>query len=245
MPAEVPLVAVLDTGVNPRHPHLAHVSLEGFAATGEAGDLDEAARVRDVHGHGTAVAAAVFRGRRRGRLLAIRVLDAGLRGDHRVLARAIVLAAARGARVINVSMGSTDPGAESHLAEAVQVARSRGSTVVAAVPEGGQGWPADLPGVLGAVADPACPPGRAFPLDPGRGLPGEPECALLRYRAHGRAIPPGGAARRGNLDGSSLAAGHLSGLVAALLTRDPALDLAGILRGLGPETEGGSPWDGV
>jgi subtilisin family serine protease len=191
------------------------------------------------------VAAAVFRGRQRGRLLAIRVLDAGLRGDHRVLARAIALAAARGARLINVSMGTTDPRAEPHLAEAVLTARTHGSTVVAAVPVGGHGWPADLPGVLGVVADPACSPDRAYPMDPGRGLPGEPECALLRYRAHGRAIPPGGAARPGNLDGSSLAAGHLTGLVAALLTRHPELDLAGILRGLGPETEGGSPWDGV
>lgn len=245
MPAEPPLVAVLDTGVNPRHPHLAHVRLEGFAAPDGAGGLDEAAQPVDVHGHGTAVAAAVFRSQDRGRLMSIRVLDAGLRGDHMLLARAIALAAERGARLINVSMGTVDPAAGPRLAEAVQGARTRGATVVAAVPPGGRGWPADLPGVLAVVADPACPPGHAFPVDPGRGLPGEPECALLRYRAHGHAIPPGGAARQGNLGGSSLAAGHLTGLAAALLTREPDLDLAGILRRLGPRTEGGSPWDGV
>jgi subtilisin family serine protease len=245
MSADLLLVAVLDSGVNPRHPHLTHVILEGFAAPDDSGHLDEAAPPCDVHGHGTAVTAAVFRGVQRGRLLGIRVLDARLTGHHHLLADAICLAARRGARLINVSMGTSDAAARPRLAEAVRFAQTGGAIVVAAVPPVGCGWPADLPGVLGAVADPACPPDRAHPVDPDRGLPAAPECALLRYRAHSDAIPPGGAARRGNLGGSSLAAGHLTGLVAALLTREPQLDLTGILQRLGPETEGGSPWDDV
>jgi len=238
-----PLVAVLDSGVNPRHPHLVHVTLVGFAAPDESGAFDESGPPSDLHGHGTAVAAAVFRRLDRGRLLAIRVLDARLRGDHHILAQAIELAALRGARLINVSMGSTDPAAAERLARSVDRAARAGAVVVAAVPPAGHGWPADLPGVIGVVADRTCPPDRAIPTDPRRGLPGEPECALLRFRAHGDAIPPRGAPSRGNLAGSSLAAGHVTGLVAGLLARDPELDTAGIAQWLArvPAVEGESP----
>ena len=241
--APPPLVAVLDSGVNPRHPHLTRVELAGFAEPDDAGRLDETRRPRDVHGHGTAVAAAVFRHHRRGRLLALRVLDHRLEGDHALLCEAIDLAAARGARLINVSMATTVPAARAPLAAAVARAGEAGAVVVAAVPPGGRGWPADLPGVIGIEADPGCPPHRAIAVDCRGGLPGAPECALLRFRAHAAAIPPQGGPQRGNLSGSSLAAGHFTGLAAALLARDPRLDAQGIARQLAqdPGAEGGNP----
>ncbi len=238
-----PLVAVLDSGVNPRHPHLAHVQLAGFAEADETGSLVGTRPPRDLHGHGTAVAAAVFRHHRCGRLLAVRVLDDRLVGDSRLLCAAIDLAAQRGARLINVSMGTTAPDAATALAATVERAAAAGATVIAAVPPGGRGWPADLPGVVGVRGDPGCPPDRAIAEDRRGGLPGAPECALLRFRAHAAAVPPGGTPRQGNLAGSSLAAGHVTGLAAALLAQDPHLDALGIAQRLarGPWSEGGNP----
>ncbi len=216
-------VAVLDTGVTVDHPHLRHLTIDGFGVSADGSCLLEG--FTDPVGHGTAVAAAVFRDQPPGRLTAARVLDHRLTGDHRAVVRAMTEALERGARVINLSLGTTSADAGRALAGAVTDARAAGAFVVAAVPPGGRGWPADLPDVLSAVGDPSCPPGRCDRLQAFARLPGGGECALLRFRTHGRAIPPGGRAARGNLAGNSLAAAHLASRVVAALAEDPARQL--------------------
>ncbi|NRQ39294.1 S8 family serine peptidase [Nonomuraea sp. NN258] len=168
------LVAVLDTGVNSRHPDLAGAVVEGP-------DLTGAARRPGRWGHhGTAMASLIAgrghgEGRRRGvvgvapaaRVLSIRVtLENGdpLRekqppGGRDALAKAIRYAAAHGADVISMSLGGGNGVWEGSAAEeeAVQYAIARGCVLVASSGNDGEttnrkNFPAAYPGVIAVGA---------------------------------------------------------------------------------------------
>lgn len=113
---DAPIVAVIDSGVRSSHPLIAPALTQALAAN------EHLAHGEDEHGHGTLVASLTLYGsleprlhtkeplRAVGQLLSIRVLDheanfpdAELWTEH--LADAIELAAAQGARVVNLSLG--------------------------------------------------------------------------------------------------------------------------------------------
>lgn len=101
------MIAIVDTGVQPDHPDLAAQILDGWNV------YDNNPRYDDVLGHGTQAAgcAAAMSDNGTGvagvawnsRLLAVRVTDVSGLTTSRHLAAGILWAAARGARVINVS----------------------------------------------------------------------------------------------------------------------------------------------
>jgi hypothetical protein len=206
------LVALLDSGVTPGHPHLAGIPVRGFSLEGDRPPLRRVAAFDDRTGHGTACAAALVRTGAPVELLAVRLLDDELRSTSAALAEGIVAAAEEGARVINLSLGSRAPEARGLLADAVARARSLGAVCVAAAhPRGAELWPADLPAVLSATTHPACP------LQDLYRTPGP----LPRYLLCGWPRPIEGAPPRDNLFGPSIAAAHLSGRVAAILAESP------------------------
>lgn len=166
--------------------------------------------------HGTAVAGVIAARARNGlgiagiapdaRVLALRACwDAGgtTMCDSFSLAKALLQAVDSGADIINLSLGGPD---DPLLARILTVAMARRIWVVAArhpaLPGGG--FPAMLPGVL--VASDALSPGRASPavLAPGRDV---------------MTTTPGG---WGLVDGSSMAAAHVSGLLALVRQLGPA-----------------------
>ncbi|GIF13025.1 S8 family peptidase [Actinoplanes teichomyceticus] len=143
-------VAVIDTGVDARHPDLAGQVLTGWdAIAGRAGGDT------DPQGHGTHVAGTVaaLTGNAVGvsgvapdvRVLPVRVLNATGSGYDSDTAEGIVWAADNGADVINLSLGGTAH--SSAVTSAVAYARSRGVVVVAAAGnERTKGSPASYPG---------------------------------------------------------------------------------------------------
>ena len=111
-----PIVAVIDSGVRSSHPLIAPALTQALAVN------EHLAHGEDEHGHGTLVASLALYGslesrlhareplRAVGRLLSIRVLDHKLNFPDaelwtEQLADAIELAAAQGARVVNLSLG--------------------------------------------------------------------------------------------------------------------------------------------
>lgn len=145
-------VAVLDTGVDPTHPDLRGSFVAGFDL------IDGDAVPDDPHGHGTAVAGII--GARVGRsglcpacsLMSVRVMDANGLGTTSTIAAGIVRAVDAGARVLNLSVGST--GTTETLAEAVRYALDRDAVVVAAAGNDGRDdalYPAAYPGVIGVA----------------------------------------------------------------------------------------------
>ncbi|MEU4688348.1 S8 family peptidase [Actinoplanes sp. NPDC023714] len=128
-------VAVIDTGVDARHPDLAGKVLTGYdVLKGMAGGTT------DGNGHGTHVAGIIGAVTGNGvgvsgvapdaKILPIRVFDSTGSGYMSDVAEAVVWAADHGANVINMSIGSTAKLAA--LSDAVTYARNSGVTVVAA-----------------------------------------------------------------------------------------------------------------
>lgn len=189
-----PLVAIVDSGINFTHPHLG-LPARGVSLIG--GGLDDPA------GHGTCVAALVHWIAPEAQIEAIKVLPRDLRVSSALLAQAIEAAVARGARIVNVSIGTTDHAQLERLRAACGAAAGAGATVVAAALPGRRDMlPAGLDGVIAVAPAPAPPLVRE---DPDR---------WPRWHAWSEPRPAEG--RWANFRGPSFAAARVTGMLARL-----------------------------
>jgi Subtilase family len=209
------LVAVIDTRIDAAHPEIAGLVAGSFDATNAAGP---------PHRHGTAMAGAIVANARlRGvapaaRVLAIHAFDASgtaLDGTTLTILRSIDWAVARGARVINMSFaGPNDPG----LTRGLAAARQKGVVLVAAAGNAGPKSPPLFP-----AADPNVIAVTATNADD-KLLPAANRGRHIAVAAPGVDIvgpAPGGSYQLST--GTSVAAAHVSGVVALLLERKPNL----------------------
>jgi Subtilase family len=210
-------IAVIDTGIDVKHPDLRGQAVEvrNFISDGAGADR-----------HGTAVAGVIasVAGNQQGivgvapgsRLLALQACtqqNAAGRGSCTSfsLARALDHAITAGSDVLNLSLGGPpDPLIERLLARAIE----EDIVVVAARADDNPGaaFPASLPGVIAVGSVPA-------PADAGRLI--APGLDVLTL------VPPDG---YDYLSGSSIAAAHVSGIVALLLERAPSLHASDVGR---------------
>lgn len=216
-----PIVAVLDTGVDARHP-----DLRGAVMTRRARSFTDASALADRSGHGTHVAGLIAAmtdngvggsGLSRALILPVRITDAAGDADTASLVRGIRYAVAQRAQVLNISIGGQ--GFSAFERDAINDAVRRGVVVVAASGNGGRAgnaveYPAAYPHVLAvaAVND------RDSPL---RASTSGPQVTLA---GPGRSIlstAPGGEYR--TRSGTSMAAAITSGVVARLLVERPGL----------------------
>ena len=144
-------VAILDSGIDQSHSNLNGVSIE---------EIDLLGGVMSSRGHGTAIA-SIIAGNDSGisgiapsaSLLSIRVLDGEGQGDSFTVAKGIVEAVDRGAKIINLSLGGS--GGSAVLKNAVEYAHEQGSVIVAAVGnegENGVSYPAKFENVIGVTS---------------------------------------------------------------------------------------------
>ncbi len=146
-------VAIIDTGIDQKHPELKGLFLPSYNVINPMNQT-----APDVHGtHVTGILAAK-KGNGIGgyginpnvKILPIDVFDRDSVTNDYTIAQAILYAADHGAKVINMSLGSSFP--SSLLEEAVEIAINKGVTIVAA--EGNTGddlpnYPASYEGVIG------------------------------------------------------------------------------------------------
>lgn len=210
-------VAIVDTGADARHPDL-HGRVR---ATLDLVDADPDGFARDAHGTEVAGIVAANSDNRLGiaGIAPLAALDlykacwypaapaAGARCNSFTLAKALAAVADSRARVVNLSLGGP---ADPLLRRLLQQLLDQGRVVVASLPADGRvnGFPADTPGVI-VVGDSA----RAVPP----GALAAPGSDILTTR-------PGGGYDFAS--GSSMAAAHVSGVAALLLSAAPALDPA-------------------
>jgi subtilisin family serine protease len=134
------IVAVIDTGIDPNHPDLAGVMLPGVTFLSSPDPSCPAGSVIDDNGHGTHVAGLIGANGNNGqgvagvafgvRILPVKSLDctgAGLLSD---VASGVTWATDHGARIINISLGSSS--AQQALRSAIQYAVAHNVLVVAA-----------------------------------------------------------------------------------------------------------------
>ena len=207
-------VAVVDSGIHPANPHIGGVPVSGgrIFADGQV-DADFADRI----GHGTAVAAAILEKAPGVDLIAVRVFDRTLATSADVLALGISWAARHGARLINLSLGTSNPARATVLGEAVEEAVAAGAIVVSAAEADGVTWlPGSLPNVIGVTLDPACDRhGLVVTVDD--------TGSVVRCGASGYPRPIDGVPIERNLSGISFAVANVTGFLARLLSKRPAI----------------------
>lgn len=157
------IVAVIDTGVQANHPYLAgHIASWGYDFVDDDSDPSDSfdhidndgdGLIDEATGHGTHIAGIIHTTAPAATILPVRVLDSDGRGNLYLIVEAIEYAVFNGARVINLSLGSTFDSAL--LADALAFAEQRKVVVVAAagnlnsdVPQ----YPAAYDNVIGVAA---------------------------------------------------------------------------------------------
>ena len=196
-------VAVIDSGVNPRHPHIR--SIAGGVCIGDEGTPQEGSYV-DMLGHGTAVTAAIQEKAPGAAYFAVKLFRDGLRTSADHLLAAIGWAIDNGMDVVNLSLGTRNADHRARFEEIVKRAVRAGVTLVSARQTGDQFClPGSLPGVISVGLDWDCPRGAYWCLHAGR----DP---VFYASGYPRALE--GMPRERNLHGISFAVANMTGVVA-------------------------------
>jgi subtilisin family serine protease len=207
-------VAVVDSGVQPAHPHVGRVA-GGVAIVVDAalGALRaEEGDFLDRIGHGTAVTAAIHEKAPGAEFLALRVFERRLSTSTPVLARAIEHAAEEGAHLINLSLGTEGTAHLDLLESALERARNRGTRVVAALAvDGRPHYPGSLPGVASVLADPTLARDELVVTR---------EAGRVTFHASPLPRPIPGVPPERNLSGISFAVANVTGFLARALERE-------------------------
>ena len=240
------VVAVIDTGVDRDHPDLAGVLVPGATFTSvlssgcTGGDDDD-------NSHGTHIAGVIgalannavgISGVASGvRIMPIKALDCVGTGAISDIAEGIVWATDHGARIVNVSLGTTAD--STTLRNAVRYALDRNVLVVAAVGNCGGGggrcispnvpeYPAALPGVLGVGATASDDTIASFSTRGPQVAITAPGLRMVSTTPRGNTFLSGRGVTSGYapLSGTSQASAFVAGVAALVWSAEPALTAA-------------------
>ena len=207
-------VAVIDSGVHLANPHIGDRPVSGVRIGGD-GEIDT--DIVDRIGHGTAVTAAILEKAPGIELVVVRVFDRTLTTTAEALARGIVWSAENGARLINLSLGTSNPGRAARLGAAVEQAVAAGVIVVSARESAGVRWlPGSLPNVAGVTLDEACDRNELIATH-------DSSLGTVEFAASGFPRPIPGVPAERNLSGISFAVANVTGFLSRLLEADPSV----------------------
>ncbi len=184
---------MIDSGVNPRHPHIAGVVAGRCFVPGEADDF-----YLDYLGHGTAVAGAICEKAPDAELYIAKIFHQQLVTSIDVLLEALDWALAQPVDLINLSLGTPNEAHRERFAERVRRAAELGIRLIAAA----ETLPGSLPGVIAVRWDDRIPRDRYGP----------------NYEACGWPRPIPGRPPKANLHGVSFAVANVTGCLARELT---------------------------
>jgi subtilisin family serine protease len=195
-------VAVIDSGVNPRHPHICGVA-GGVSILSP--ELVEEDSFLDTLGHGTAVMAAMQQHAPKAEYFAVKLFHHSLRTTTPALLAAVEWALAKDVQVLNLSLGTLNFTRANRFQELVERAEARGTILVAAREANGQAClPGSLSGVIGVDLDWDCPRTR-YRYKQGA------EGSCFYASGYPRSLP--GLPREHNLHGISFAVANMTGFV--------------------------------
>ena len=196
-------IAVVDSGVNRRHPHI--VSLAGELCVRPGGEIEEGA-CPDVLGHGTAVMAAIQEKAPEAQYFAVQVFHSSLRTSAECLLSAIEWAIEQRMDVVNLSLGTRNPDHRARFQAVIAKAAKNAVLLVAAREADAQPClPGSLPGVFGVGLDWETP-AQSYRSEETGG-------AVLYFTSgYPRSLP--GVPRERNLHGISFAVANMTGFIA-------------------------------
>ncbi len=195
-------MAVIDSGVNARHPHIGKVT--GGVSVAANGEIEEGP-YSDFLGHGTAVMAAIQEKAPEAEYFAVKLFHASLRTSTANLLSALEWAIENEMHVVNLSLGTRNPEHAERFAAVAGRAAERGVVLVSAHDADGQPcFPGCLPGVIGVGLDWDCNRNRYRPEEVNGG-------EVFYASGYPRALP--GMPRERNLNGISFAVANMTGFV--------------------------------
>jgi len=216
-------VAVIDSGVNPNHPHVSGV-VGGLRISADGTSLSS--DCLDYIGHGTAVAGAICEKAPGAEIYALKVFDRMLTTSVDAILRAIELAIEEDCKVINLSLGTTNMGHQDRFERVVELAGSREVALVAAYRMSGQiSLPGALPPVIAVEGDPECPR-ETFRVSGSNGSEDSPVHFIAS--TYPRQIP--GVPREWNLNGISFAVANMTGFVARAMQKHAEFSVSSLKR---------------
>lgn len=207
-----PDIAVIDSGINPGHPHVGQVSGGHGYLLNSDGEVETTSRFDDEIGHGTAIAGILREKAPGANLYSIKIFQWQLSAQAAVLITALEWAVDHKFKIIHLSLGSQAAAYREKLESLCQIAYDRGSVVVAAARGlADEVYPAVFETVIGVFWNRDCFQDQ-FSYHPG---------AKVEFGAHGqpRALP--GIPQEMNFRGHSFAAAHVTGTLAGIVTGYP------------------------
>jgi subtilisin family serine protease len=212
-------IAVLDSGIETRHPDLAGLQLtddlalidDGLQITAEAGEG------LDVYGHGTAIASILRQMAPCAQLGSFRVLGPQLRSRTALICEGARQALDRGYHILHCSFGCSREDQVLHYKDWIDQAYLAGRHIVAACNNQDflkREWPGHFPSVITVNFTPTATP-ETLLFRPGH---------LVEFGARGDRLDlPWSGGQRKQVSGSSFAVPHVAGLLARLLSQCPNL----------------------
>src|SRR5262245_37634988 len=191
-------VAIIDSGVNPAHPHVAGVA--GGVCLNANGDSQV---FLDYIGHGTAVAGAIREKAPDASLYAVKVFDQTLRADAGTIICAIDWAIEHEMHIVNLSLGTINQLHRERFEQIVARAAEKNVVLVAAREiDGRKTLPGCLASVIGVRLDWECPR-ETFRYNVAD------SCTTFSASGFPRGIP--GVPQERNLSGISFAVANITG----------------------------------
>ncbi len=206
-------IAIIDSGINPFHPHVKGVAGGLSFRLDSSGEVVKELDFADAIGHGTAIA-GVIRGKAPdARLYALKIFHEKLLAPSALLFAALEWAIDEKIKVIHLSLGVGREADRPSFARACRRAHEIGTIIIAAARSPRDAvYPAVLETVIGVYSNAQCRPDSIIhhPQNP------------IDFGAHGQPRPLPGLPQEQNFRGSSFAAAHVTARIAEILKKDPA-----------------------
>jgi hypothetical protein len=218
-------IAVIDSGVNIRHPHIISPFTTGVVL--ESDDPDGG--WEDQVGHGTAVTAAIQEKAPDADYYAVKLFGPSLRASTRRLIEAVDWAIRNRMHLINLSLGTTNLEYEGELQTLLSKVLEAGCFIVAARAAGeSPALPGALQGVIGVDVD------WDLPRNQYRTTEENGRCV---FRASGFPCALPGMPQSRNLQGISFAVANMTGFVARAIEQSQAQSFEAICAVLAAEAQ--------
>jgi subtilisin family serine protease len=201
-------IAIIDSGINPSHPHVQKVAGGVAFALDSAGRVTKTDDYADRIGHGTAIAGIFREALPTARLWAVKIFQDDLTASARLLLAGLEWAIQANIKLIHLSLGTEREKDREPIARLCRKAHGKGQIISAAARRSDDTVvPARIDTVIGAYWNKACRPG-AIVYHPDHPIP---------FGAWGHPRPLPGLDQRHNFCGSSFAAAHVSAMAAQVL----------------------------
>jgi hypothetical protein len=212
-------IAIIDSGINPGHPHVQRVAGGVSFEFDTRGEILETDRFEDRIGHGTAIAGIFREMLPAARIWAVKIFQDDLTASSRLLIAALDWAIKANMKVVHLSLGTEREDDRRTIEKLCQAAHQKRLIVTAAARSCDDTVvPARVDTVIGAYWNKACAPGTITHH------PGHP----IEFGAWGHPRPLPGLDQQHNFCGSSFAAAHVSARAARVLASEKNADLSAV-----------------